>query len=292
MSIPSPDLDALQRWMQSVIVHAGGVHQGIVSADAQAEIPLPVEQIDIVINPSTSQSSLERLAVYSNAYKARLLEVLISEYPALVHAVGEEAFVGLAGSYLEEHPSRSYTLADLGRAFPAFLAASRPPSQTEDGSPDWADFLIDLAHLERLYSEVFDGPGTEGQPTLQTDDLLRLSSEEWLTARLIPAPCLRLAEYRFPVHDYATAVRHDQDPPFPAAQITRLAITRRAYMVRRVAMEAREFGALSALANGLTVGDALQRVLADRSVTIDDLANDVRTWFRNWAVAVYFVGVQ
>ena len=289
---PEPDLASLQRWMQSVIVHEGGVNEGIAASDAQAEVKIPAEQINRVINPSKSQTSLERLAIYSNAYKARLLEVLIGEYPALVYALGEEAFVGLAGSYLEAHPSHSYTLYDLGRTFPAYLAASRPANENEDGSPDWADFLVDLAHLERLYSEVFDGPGTEGQPTLQTEDLLKLSPGQWLTTRLITAPCLRLMEYRFPVHEYATAVRHEQEPPFPDPHVTRLAITRRDYIVRRLAMEEREFRVLSALANGQSVGDALQQVLTDHSVQMDQLANDVRNWFRNWAAAVYFVGLQ
>lgn len=286
------DLDATQRWLQSVIVHPGGVAAGIESPAAQDKVELTAGRVDEVICRSNAQTSIERLEVYSNAYKSRLLEVLIGEYPAMVQALGEEVFVGLAGEYLEAHPPRSYTLGDLGRSFPDYLTRSRPANQNEDSSPDWADFLIDLARLERIYSEVFDGPGIEDQPTLQPNDLRDMSPELWLAARLIPAPCLRLATFRFSVHEYATAVRHQQEPEVPAAQPTRLAITRRDYIVRRVELGEHEFRVLSALVKGRTVGEALERAAANYSGTVDELASDIRHWFRNWSAAGYFTGLH
>lgn len=288
----SPNIDVLQRWLQSVIVHPGGVEAGIESPAAQEEVALTAGRIEEMICRSNSQTSIERLEVYSNAYQARLLEVLIGEYPALVQALGEEVFVGLAGGYLEAHPPSSYTLADLGRSFPEYLAGSRPVNLNEDGSPDWADFLIDLARLERIYSEVFDGPGIEGQPLLQPDDVRGLSPEQWLTARMIPAPCLRLALFGFPVHDYATAVRHQQEPEVPVARPTRLAITRRDYIVRRVELGEHEFIVLSALLEGQGIGDALERAVANCAGTVDELAADLQRWFRNWSAAGYFIGLR
>ncbi len=290
-SVP-PHLDVIQRWLQSVIVHPGGVEAGIESSPAQDEVALTAGRIEEMICRSNSQTSIERLEVYSNAYQARLLEVLIGEYPALVHALGEEVFVGLAGGYLKEHPPRSYTLADLGRSFPEYLAGSRPVNQNEDGSPDWADFLIDLARLERIYSEVFDGPGIEGQSTLQPDDVRGLSPEQWLTARLIPAPCVRLATFCFPVHDYATAIRHQQEPEVPTARPTRLAITRRDYILRRVELGEHEFIVVSALLEGQGIGDALERAVANYPGSVDELASDLKHWFRNWSAAGYFIGLR
>ena len=287
-----PSIDVIQRWLQSVIVHPGGVEAGIESPPAQDEFALTAGRIDEMICRSNAQTSIERLEVYSNAYQARLLEVLIGEYPALVQALGEEVFVGLAGGYLVEHPPRSYTLADLGRSFPEYLARSRPANQNEDGSPDWADFLIDLARLERIYSEVFDGPGIEGQPTLQPDDVRGLSPEQWLAALMIPAPCLRLASFRFPVQDYATAVRHQQEPEVSAARPTRLAITRRDFIVRRVELVEHEFTVLSVLLEGRAVGDSLERAVANYPGSLDELALDLRRWFRNWSAAGFFIGLR
>lgn len=287
-----PSLDAVQRWMQSVIVHADGIGAGIESTAAHAAIPIGSAEIEQLICRSHAQTSMERLSVYSNAYWARLLEVLTGDYPALVHALGDDVFIGMGHAYLQEHPPQSYTLADLGAHFPEYLANSRPPNQNEDGSPDWADFLIDLARLERTYSEIFDGPGIEGQVILQAEDLRDLAAEEWLAARLMPAPCLRVAAFRFPVHEYASAVRQQLPAEIPTAQPTFLAMTRRDYVVRRVSLENDEFAVLAELIQGTSIAEALERTFVNSRRTIDELAADVRRWFRNWSAAGYFVGIQ
>lgn len=284
-------LDAVQRWIQAVIVHPYGVAAGIESQGAQCEIEVTASNVDKVICRSLSQSSIERLEVYSNAYSARLLEVLIGEYPALVHAVTEEVFVGLALAYLQRHPPSSYTLADLGRSFPGDLAATRPPRETGDG-PDWADFLIDLARLERIYSEVFDGPGTEGQHGLQPEDLQGLSIDAWLAVKLVPSPSLRIETFQFPVHDYASAVRHGQAPEPSAPNRTRLAITRRDYIVRRTRLDEDEFTVLRSLVDGQSVGNALAAAMSAHAESADSLADNVQRWFRNWSAAGYFTGME
>ncbi|MEI8381087.1 MAG: DNA-binding domain-containing protein [Planctomycetota bacterium] len=285
-----PQLDVIQRWMQAVIVHPDGVAAGIESAAAQSEVKVSADQVDEVIDRSNSQSSIERLEVYAKAYRARLLEVLVGEYPALVHAIGEEVFVELANGYLEAHPPGSYTLAALGQYFPGYLAKSRPAR--DDEQPDWADFLIDLAHLERIYSEVFDGPGIEQITAISADDIQGLSVEAWLHSKLIPAPCLRLATFDFPVHEYATDVRCERQPAPPQAQMMHLAITRRDFIVRRVGLSEPEFKVLSALIARQTISEALESLLQTTGQPAAEITDDVRRWFHNWTVARYFVGIR
>lgn len=283
-------LDVIQRWMQAVIVHPDGVAAGIESAAAQSAVNVTADQIEQVIGRSSSQTSIERLEVYANAYRARLLEVLVGEYPALVHAIGEEAFVELANGYLEAHPPGSYTLAALGHFFPGYLAKSRPAR--EGDQPDWADFLIDLARLERIYSEVFDGPGIEQITAMSIDEIQILSVDVWLKSQLIPAPCLRLATFDFPVHEYATEVRCQRRPDPPPAQMTRLAITRREFVVRRVGLSEAEFNVLSALITGQTISQALESLLQTTAHPAELTPDDVRQWFRNWTAARYFIGIR
>lgn len=285
-----PQLDVIQRWMQAVIVHPDGVAAGIESSAAQSEVNVSTDQVDEVIDRSHSQSSIERLEVYANAYRARLLDVLVGEYPALVHAIGEEVFVELANGYLEAHPPGSYTLAALGQHFPDYLARSRPAR--DDDQPDWADFLIDLARLERIYSEVFDGPGIEQITAISTDDIQGLSAEAWLHSKLIPAPCLRLAMFDFPVHEYATDVRCERQPDPSQAQVTRLAITRRDFIVRRVGLSEPEYRVLSALIAGQTISEALESLLQTTGQAAAEITDDVRRWFQAWTVARYFVGIR
>ena len=289
--VDKPDLAVIQKWMQAVIFHPDGVAAGIESPDATNVIPLSAGGVEQLICRSASQSSVERLSVYSNAYRARLLEVLVGDYPALVKAIGEEAFVGLANGYLEAHPPTSYTLAELGRSFPDYLARTRPPHDDESGLPDWADFLIDLARLERIYSEVFDGAGIEGKGTLQVSELESMGPDLWQQARLVIAPCLRLASFRFPVHEFATAVRQQKEAVAPAANPTQLAITRRDYVVRRVPLTEVEFQVLSMLVAGASVGESIAAALSMTAGSIDDLAAEINRWFREWSAAGFFMGL-
>lgn len=282
------ELGTIQRWMQAVIMHPEGVEAGIASPESQSVIEVSADHVENVICRSAAQTSVERLHVYANAYFARLLEVLASEFPALVHALGEELFQEFAVGYLQQYPSHSYTLSDLSAKFPDYLAQTRPDRDGEDAVPDWADFLVDLATLERTYSEVFDGPGVEGQGLLTTDDLSQISLEQWPRVRIIPVPCLKLLPLRFAVHEYVSAVRHQKQPQPSEPVPTWLVITRRNYVVRRVAVAETEYVALSTLCGGGNISEALEAAQERWQGDFDLLAREVQRWFRDWSAAGYF----
>src|ERR1700693_5287793 len=104
-------LAQIQRWLQAVITHPDGVEAGLASSEARDQIDVDPGRVEQVVDPSKRRTSIERLEVYANAYYARLLECLRDEFPALLHAVGEEVFDGLAFEYLPSYPSQSYTLS-------------------------------------------------------------------------------------------------------------------------------------------------------------------------------------
>jgi hypothetical protein len=257
----------IQRWMQAVIQQPDG--EGAA-------------RIDDVLRPSRALSSRDRLQIYSQAYVARLLEVLRGEFPATAATVGDELFAGFALGYLQEYPSTSYTLAELGAKLPQHLAKTRPPRETD--APDWVDCLIDLATLERLYSEVFDGPGTEDSPPFALGDI---DPDRWPDCRLVFAPCVRLVRLRFPVHEVITAARKGEQPPLPAAMPTQLVVTRRDYIVRRQGVSDQEFRLLSSLHAGATVGDALSQWFAETP----DESPPIQEWFERWTAAGYFTSI-
>lgn len=292
MSREPRDLGQLQQWMQAVLTHPSGITAGISSDDARTQINVTPEQVEQILNRSQSLTSLERLQIYGGAYYARLSECLQSEFPALLHALGEESFNSFAFSYLQEFPSRSYTLGELGKQFPEYLSHSRPPREVAD-EPDFADFLIDLARLERTYSDVFDGSGPEKQPRLTREQLEQIPPDRWPDARLIPFECVRLLTFSFPVHEYASAVRRgEENIPPPAAEPTRLAITRRDYVVRRVALDPLPFRLLTELVHGRTVGEAIATACALTEIQFDRLAADLQIWFRDWTAAPFFRRVE
>jgi len=287
MTFQPRELGRIQQWMQSVITHPDGVRAGIDSGAARGEIDVAASDIEQVVSRSQALTSIERLEVYGNAYFARLLECLADEFQAVGHAVDEEVFTGFAFGFLQTYPSTSYTLADLGRRFPQYLEEIRPDRKSSE-EPDWADFLIDLAKLERTYSEVFDGPGVEGEPLLSPGDLQAIPPNQWPLVKLQPVPCLQLKTYRFPVHEYASAVRQETDPTPPPAEPTHLVITRRDFIVRRKAVPSTQFALLQQLVEGATIGDAIATVAATIDGSLEQFAEELRGWFENWATAGYF----
>jgi len=289
---PQEELARVQRWMLSVITHPDGVVEGARSAEAQQQIAVSPGELEQIIQRSSRQTSVERLAVYANAYYARLIECLEEEFPAMIYALGEETFRAFALEYLQRYPPGSYTLANLAAHFPRFLRETRPAEDAEDkGVPNWTDFLIDLATLERTYSEVFDSPGAEGKSTLQRDDLAALSPDRWSDARLLPVACLRLLELQFPVHEFAAAVNHGQEPVMPLPSATYLAVSRRNYVVHPRAVSRLEFEVLQGLCDGRSIGELVAMAAESSDSTIEQLAIQLGDWFQSWSADGLFIAV-
>lgn len=169
---PMRELEVIQRWMQAVITHPGGVVAGMDSTEARWAIPVGPNDVESVVTRSRLLSAVDRLEIYARAYYARLIECLRAEFPVLVHALGEDLFAEFAVGYLERYPSRSYTLNLLGAGFPRYLDETRPSNDS------WAEVVVDLANLELAVAEVFDGPGVEERRTLDFADLSAIPPEQ------------------------------------------------------------------------------------------------------------------
>jgi hypothetical protein len=296
MTIPNdsgPELAQIQRWMQAVIMHPVGIAEGLASIEARQHLDVRLEDAETVITRSAALTAQERLAIYGYAYYARLLECLREEFPVLMHALGQEVFDAFAVGYLQRYPSRSYTLFQLASNFPRYLAETRPEADGTEGLPtDWPDFLIDLATLELSFNEVFDGPGVEGEPPLEVDQLQAIPPERLLEARLVGVPCLRLLALRYPVHRYFTAVRRHEEPHPPGPVETHLAVTRRQFVVRHYELSPPAFRLLEALLAGRSVGEGIARTVETSDADLDLLAANLRTWFQDWAAEGFFRVVE
>jgi hypothetical protein len=278
-----PDLPQLQRWFQAVMTHPGGVSEGAASAEAAAAL---VAEIGEVAEPSSRQSAEERLAVYAQAYWARLLECLREEFPIVRATAGDTAFDMLAVGYLAAYPSQSYTLGRLSDKFPAYLAATA----AEAGGDSFGRFLVDLARLEQAVNETFDAPGGETLGYLQAEALRQVPAEDQALLRLKLLPTVRLQKFEFDVHSFYSAARRDpQQLPEPVRQPCFVALSRRAYVVRRMPLTPVQFAILSAIADGRTLGAALAEALQN---TADDTempaAAALAAWFAEWAEAGLF----
>ena len=98
------------------------------------------------------------LAIYHNAYTARLLEVLTHDSPAIHYWMGDEEFDLLATAYIRQYPSAHYSLRWLGKGFEAFIREHLVPGQSAP--------LAELAALEWAFTLAFDSPA--GAPLERT----------------------------------------------------------------------------------------------------------------------------
>lgn len=283
------NLERIQRWLQAVITHPGGAAEGVDSDAARQELPVSAGEVERVVLPSSQLTSLERLEIYAGAYYARLVECFRDEFPALRYALEDETFDAFVLGYLQTYPSRSYTLGNLSADFSRFLDETRPVADDgEPGETEWADFLVDLATVERLYSDVFDGPGDEQVPALDLDALARISPERWGDVVLLPAASLRLVKLRSPVHEFISAVRHGQEAMPPSRAPTWLAVWRRDYAVRRDALTERQHALLASVVEGRTLAEG---VTAAATLDCDEpeLSPDqLSDWFSGWSAARLF----
>lgn len=269
MSAPQPTLDQLQRWMlpaitdPAAVAKAGGLEEFIL--------------------PSRRQSAAERLAVYHNAYFARLLEVLRELFPCTRFAVGDELFDRFAVGYLQAHPPHSYTLARLADKLVEFLENTRPA--------DWGGFVVELARLEQAIDRIFDGPGPEELPPFDASRMIAaagaLEAAESLQLRFVPS--FELHAFDFPVSTFYTDWKAGRDPAWSGEGAQFVALLRRDYIVRRHELTAVQFQLLSALHGGAALGEALAaaaELAGDESP--DKLAHDVHDWFTRWAAERFF----
>ncbi len=155
----------------------------------------------------------------------------------------------------------------------------------------WPDFLIDLARLEWEFDQVFDGPGVEGQSLLDAEQLQSILPDRWPVARLVPVPCLRLLQLRYPVHEYYRALKRNEEMPRRChgrrgwrsrAEITWCAISLLPKHSSRCWRRS---------CRGATIGETLE-LLARDAADLDAFAGELHAWFRFWTCEGFFLRID
>ena len=138
------------------------------------------------------RDTTEGLARYREQFVLRHVAVLEEDFAAVVRAVGRDAFRELARRYLAAHPPTSFTLRDLGRAFPTFL---------DD------PILRDAARLAWARVEAFDGPDA---PPLDPASLTGVPEDAWPHARLVLQPSLQRLVLDHPTKRHVVVFRSNE----------------------------------------------------------------------------------
>jgi hypothetical protein len=218
-----------------------------------------------------------------------VLGALAEDFPGLRAVIGARRFEALSIAYLTEHPSRSFTLRNLGSKLPEWLAAH--PEQAGRRHR----LAVDVARIEWAFVEAFDS--AEHDP-LTLDQISTLDANSHLGLQ----PHLRLIALDYPADDLVlklhqrekrqtseAGVEHDDADDAPVslpklcARPTWLAAHRVDLSVYYKRLEREEFQMLTALREGIPLAGAIEAGFAGSRVGERQRAARIRDWFANWA---------
>jgi hypothetical protein len=256
------------------------------SMQAAAEDGQPLAAtVSRYIKPSATLTSFERLEIYNRQYWFRVIDAVSEDYPALSAIVGPKRFDALIHAYLSENPSTSFTLRNLGKGLPAWLA--QHPEHTGRRHA----LAVDAARVEWACVEAFDGISL---PPM-TESAAHLASSG---TTLALQPHLQLLRLSYPVDELVIAIHHstpDTEIVSSAATMRKRTARRRFPTMRRAdiylavhryddsvyhsRLTAAQFRLFSALRGGHTLDSAIGSALADSRLAPEEQAATIQEIF-------------
>jgi hypothetical protein len=266
-------LALLQNWLKTVVTTPGYLPQKL----GQARHLHGLDETEVVSNEGKA-SVYARLNVYTSGYLLRLLDCMYADYAISKKFMGDEVFDSFAKAYLLYHPSTSFTLYDLGKAFPDFLNKTKPPEQ-EGGDPAFEEFMaipIALARLERARQEAMRAPGTEDK--LQLEYEISIQNILFNTLKITTPGCLQLLELDFPMVKFFTSVYRDEEYEMPSPQKTFTAVSRKNYRVSMCDITENQHMLLTFIQTGDSLYDAINTTASFCKIPASTLMTDVYLW--------------
>jgi Putative DNA-binding domain len=156
--------------------------------DFQGYLLTPDARMHPHVHGSAQVSAEERLAIYANAYRLRLLEALGTDYPGLHTVLGDDEFDAMGRAYIAAHPSAHFSLRWFGDRLSEFLCSTAPYSQY----PVFAE----MAAFEWAKSDAFDAADSA---VASINDMAAIPPDAWPGLQFIPHPSLRRLDLRWNV---------------------------------------------------------------------------------------------
>jgi hypothetical protein len=280
-------LAELQREMATAVIAPLTADDGMreTAADGRAM----TEVAESFIAPNSRLSAFERLEIYNRQYWFRVLGALAEDFPALRAVVGATKFEALSVAYLTAHPSRSFTMRNLGSKLVEWLEAN----------PKWTGrrhaLAIDVARVEWAFVEAFDNadraPLTLDQiTTLDGGSRLSLQPHVQLLALSYPADDITLTLHQKDKRQTSEAgVKHEEEGRAPVVlpslrrRPTWVAAHRVDFNVYYRRLDREEYSTLVAIRDGRMLAEALDAGFSDSKIPAGRRPQRVREWFGTWA---------
>jgi len=289
------NLETLQREMAAAVMQPLTPDENMRAHAADGRAMSAVAESFIA--PNSGLNAFERLEIYNRQYWYRVLDALGEDFRALRAVVGGSAFQAMSIAYLTAHPSRSFTMRNLGSKLPEWLAAN----------PQFAGrrhrLAMDVARIEWAFVEAWDGAD---RTPLTLDQIATLDAGSGLALQ----PHLRLIALNYPADDLVLAL-HDREKrdaseaghmrdegsededdgnreapaqlPKLRARPTWLAAHRVDLSVYYRRLRREEFLTLTAIQQGLGLSEAIEAGFQGSQAHASSRPRLVGEWFTNWA---------
>jgi hypothetical protein len=248
------------------------------------------EIAEAIIKSNNRMTSFERLQIYNQQYWFRILAALSEDFLGLRSIIGERKFEKLAIAYLNDCPSESFTLRNLGSRLEFWL---RKHPEYVAGVERIA---LDMVQLEWADIEAFD---LHALPCLTAEDANKLSGKRAIRLQ----PHMQLLELAYPVDELLLRIRRPEPesnmvsnavlefPHRPRIRRAALPKPKRVYLVvyrldgsvyfKRLTRDA--FALVKTLGQRKPLGEAIEASLNVSRKDVDDFKERLQGWFENWA---------
>lgn len=194
------------------------------------------------------------MAIYRNAYRARLVDALRDTYERTARWVGEDAFRKAAAHHVISHPPDSWTLDDAGEGFPDTLGElfTDDPEVAELGWLEWA--------MHRCFVSTdatpMDAAGF-GQATASFQEA------DWASLRLtfMPGTCLAPASHQIGRLWHSLGHEDTEPPDYSAREPLYCIVWREGLKPVFAQVDALEGKALCLMRGGAGYGDACDALI-------------------------------
>jgi hypothetical protein len=241
------------------------------------------------IRPNDRLTAFERLEIYNRQYWFRLQTAFTEDFPGLRAVVGAERFESLMNAYLAAHPSRSFTLRNLGSKLVEWLR-----NNPQLVGPRVA-LALDVVRVEWACILAFDD--AELKP-LSVEEVSAINGDSKITLQ----PYIQLLDLDFPADDLVLDMHQQQKresseagtrsedsdaAPLKPLRLrkrkTWLAVHRADLSLYYKRLTAPEYLTIAALRDGSTLAESLQLGFATSRISIAKQIKLVQSWFTNWA---------
>lgn len=140
----------------------------------------------------------QRLATYRNAYQARLIEALSTDFSCVRYLIGMEAFSTLCLAYIQQHPSSYASLRWFGSQFSDYLKQHADLQSTP--------YIHELSVMEWCFVDAFDA--VDKKP-LDTSAMAGIPPTIWAEIQLTFHPSVYHFRMRWNTVDIWNAIKND-----------------------------------------------------------------------------------